>query len=129
MVLGVLALSIGLATGKEIKVTLSGNQEVPPVSTSASGTGDITVGDDMSVSGSVVTSGMKATMAHIHMAAPGKNGPVIVHLKETSAGTWSVPPGTKLTAEQFKSYEAGDLYINVHSEGHDKGEIRGQIKP
>lgn len=129
VIFGILALGMGPASGKEIKVTLSGDQEVPPVSTSASGTGDITIGDDMAVSGSVVTSGIKATMAHIHMAAPGKNGPVIVHLKETSPGTWTVPAGTKLTAEQYKSYEAGNLYINVHSAAHDKGEIRGQIKP
>lgn len=126
---GVLALSIGVANAKDIQVTLSGAQEVPAVSTTASGTGTISVGDDMSVSGSVTTSGVAGTMAHIHLAAPGKNGPVIVHLTKTSEGVWTVPAGTKLTADQFKAYKAGDLYINVHSDAHDKGEIRGQIKP
>lgn len=126
---GALAFSVGLANAKDIAVTLSGAQEVPPVSTSASGSGSISVGDDMSISGSVTTSGIAGTMAHIHMAAPGKNGPVIVHLKKTSEGVWTVPAGTKLSAEQFKSYQAGDLYINVHSDAHDKGELRGQIKP
>ena len=128
-VCGVLALGMGPAIGKEVKVMLSGGQEVPPVSTTASATGDITIGDDMSVSGSVTTSGINATMAHIHMAAPGSNGPPIVHLKKTGDNVWSVPPGAKLTAEQYKSYQAGDLYINVHSDAHDKGELRGQIKP
>jgi hypothetical protein len=40
-----------------------------------------------------------------------------------------VPADAKLTDEQYESYTAGDLYINVHSAGHKDGEIRGQIKP
>jgi len=126
---GALALSVAVANAKDIKVTLSGDQEVPPVSTTATGTGNISVGDDMSISGSVTTSGIAGTMAHIHMATPGKNGPVVVHMTKTSEGVWTIPAGTKLTKDQFKDYEAGDLYINVHSDAHDKGELRGQIKP
>lgn len=129
IVAGALALSVAVANAKDIKVTLSGDQEVPPVSTTATGTGNISVGDDMSISGSVTTSGIAGTMAHIHMAAPGKNGPVVVHMTKTSEGVWTIPAGTKLTKDQFKDYEAGDLYINVHSDAHDKGELRGQIKP
>jgi len=125
----ILALSVGSAMANEVKVTLSGDQEVPPVSTAASGSGSITVGDDMSISGSVTTTGVAATMAHIHLAPTGKNGPVIVHLIKTPAGGWAVPAGAKLTSEQYKSFQAGDLYINVHSDAHDKGELRGQIKP
>jgi len=126
---GALVLSIGIANAKDVKVMLSGDQEVPPVSTTASGSGDIAVGDDMSISGSVTTSGLAGTMAHIHMAAPGKNGPVVVHMTKTSDGVWTIPSDTKLTGEQFKEFQAGDLYINVHSDAHDKGELRGQIKP
>ncbi len=126
---GVLALNIGEASAKDIKVTLSGAQEVPPVSTPASGSANISVGDDMSISGSVTTSGIAGTMAHIHMAPTGKNGPVVVHLTKTSEGVWSVPAGTKLTKEQYNSFEQGKLYINVHSDAHDKGELRGQINP
>src|SRR5437879_5599260 len=47
-------------------VTLSGNNEVPPVSTEAKGSGTITVSSDKSVSGSVTTSGINGTAAHIH---------------------------------------------------------------
>ena len=41
----------GMATAGEMKVNLSGNQEVPPVQTSASGSGSITVEDDKSIKG------------------------------------------------------------------------------
>ena len=111
-------------------VTLSGNEEVPPVTTSATGGGTITVGDDKSVSGSVKTSGVAATAAHIHIGALGKNGPVIVPLVKGSDGsTWSVPAGAKLTDAQYDAYKAGNLYVNVHSAANKGGEIRGQLKP
>ena len=126
---GVLAMSVGLATAAAIKVTLSGDHEVPPVKTSAVGNGTITVGDDRSVSGSLTTSGIAGIAAHIHEAAAGKNGPVIVPLTKTSDNVWSVPAGAKFTEAQYKSYRAGDLYVNVHSDAHKDGEIRGQLKP
>jgi CHRD domain len=129
MVIGVLGLTAGPAFGDEIKVTLSGDQEVPPVATSAKGTGTITVDEDRSVSGSVTTSGVQGVAAHIHRAASGKNGPPIITLTKTSENVWSVPEGAKLTDEQFVAYEAGELYINVHSAANKPGEIRGQIKP
>jgi len=126
----ILTAGAGIAMAATIKVMLGGDQEVPPVATSAKGTGTITVGDDMSVSGSVKTSGVTGVAAHIHEGAPGENGPVIIPLTKTSATEWSVPPGAKLTAEQYQSFKAGKLYYNVHSAAHKKfGEIRGQIKP
>ena len=111
-------------------VTLSGAEEVPPVTTSASGSGTITVKDDKSVSGSVTTTGVAATVAHIHIGAAGRNGPVIVPLTKSSDGnTWSVPAGAKLTDAQYDAYKAGNLYVNVHSAAHKGGEVRGQLKP
>ena len=53
------------------EVTLSGGQEVPAVTTSASGKGSITVAADKTVSGSVTTTGVQGTAAHIHEAAQG----------------------------------------------------------
>jgi CHRD domain len=129
IVTGVLGMTAGLAFGDAIKVTLSGDEEVPPVATSAKGTGTITVDEDRSVSGSVTTSGVQGVAAHIHRAAPGKNGPPIITLTKTSENVWSVPEGAKLTDEQFVAYESGELYVNVHSAANKPGEIRGQIKP
>lgn len=119
----------GAASAAEVKVMLSGSQEVPAVTTSASGSGTITVGDDMSVSGSVTTTGVAGTAAHIHMAAAGQNGPVTVPLTKSGDNGWAVPAGTKLTEAQFAAFKAGNLYFNVHSDANKGGEIRGQIKP
>jgi hypothetical protein len=126
---GVFAVGTGTSLAAETNLTLSGAKEVPPVNTSASGKGTITVGTDRSVSGSVTTSGISGTAAHIHEAAAGKNGPVIIPLSKTSANMWSVPAGAKLTDAQYQSYKADDLYVNVHSEAHKDGEIRAQLKP
>ena len=110
-------------------VMLSGNQEVPPVATAATGSGLITVLMDRSVSGSVTTSGVAGSAAHIHLAAPGQNGPVIVPLNKTGDNVWSVPPAIRLNDAQYEAYRLGNLYVNVHSVANPGGEIRGQIKP
>jgi hypothetical protein len=109
-------------------VKLSGDQEVPPVQTSASGSGTIKVNSDKSVSGSVTTKGMKGMAAHIHEAGAGKNGPVAVPLEQKSDTEFVVPAGAKLTDEQYQAFKAGNLYVNVHSAAHKDGEIRGQLK-
>ena len=110
-------------------VTLSGSQQVPPLTTAATGSGTITVGADKSVSGSVTTTGFAATAAHIHAGAAGKTGPVVIPLTKTGDNVWSVPAGAKFTDAQYESYKAGDLYVNVHSAANKGGEVRGQLKP
>lgn len=110
-------------------VQLTGAQEVPPVTTSATGTGRITVSPDRAVNGDVTTAGVDGTAAHVHEGAPGKNGPVAIPLSKTSDATWTVPAGAKLSESQYASYKAGNLYVNVHSTAQPGGEIRGQIKP
>jgi hypothetical protein len=125
----VLATSCASALAADIKVKLTGAEEMPPVTTTASGTGTITIAADKSVSGSIKTSGIDGTVAHIHVGAPGKNGPPIITLSKGADGVWSVPPDSKLTDEQYGSFQAGNLYVNVHSAEHKAGEIRAQLKP
>jgi len=122
------ALAIGSAWAKDVKVSLTGAEETPPVQTSASGSGMISVGDDKTVGGSVKTMGVEGMAAHIHVGAAGTAGPPIITLTKGADGTWSVPAGSKLTDDQFAKFKAGDLYINVHSAAHKDGEIRGQLK-
>lgn len=117
------------ATADELLFKLSGDAEVPPVATTASGTGAITINPDMTVSGKVTTSGVAATMAHIHVGKAGANGAVVVTLAKSGDNVWLVPDGTKLSEAAYQSYKAGELYVNVHSAEHKAGEIRGQLNP
>jgi hypothetical protein len=124
-----LGVSFGLANAEDVKVTLTGAQEVPAVTTDAKATGKITIKADKSVTGKITATGIDGTMAHIHLAAAGSNGPPIITLEKGADGTWSVPEGSKLTDDQFSAFKAGNLYINVHSAAHKGGEIRTQLKP
>jgi CHRD domain len=117
------------AFAADVNVMLNGEQEVPPVSTPARGTGVFKFDADGAVSGKVTTTGISGTAAHIHEAPAGEAGGVIIPLVKDSDNTWAVPAGTKLSQAQEAAYKAGDLYVNVHSDAHKDGEIRGQIRP
>lgn len=107
--------------------TLAGNQEVPPVNTSSSGSGLLVVNPaDRSVSGKLSLQGFTATMAHVHQAASGANGGVALDLG-TTGGDWSVASGAKLSAAQYLAFQKGELYFNAHSASFPAGEVRGQI--
>ena len=108
---------------------LTGAEEVPPNPTNASGKSMIMIGADHSVSGSIQVMGMTPTMAHIHEAVKGANGPVIVPFVKTGENTFGPAVGAKLTDAQYASYKAGKLYINVHSATYPGGEVRMQIWP
>ena len=123
-----LGLAAAAASAGKMDVKLSGDQEVPPVKSSGSASGTITIGDDGAVSGGVTATGFTPTAAHIHHAAAGKNGPVIVPFTK-EGDKFSAPAGAKLTADQLKAYKAGELYVNVHSAANPGGEVRAQLKP
>lgn len=126
---GMLGACASMVTASTAKVSLTGANEVPPATTNASGTAEFTVDRDWTIQGKVMTTGINATAAHIHEAATGTNGGVIVPLTRTGDNEWSVPPGSRLTEGQFKSYREGRLYVNVHSAANPGGEIRGQLTP
>ena len=109
-------------------VKLSGANEVPPVNAGGSGEGTIRVNSDGTVSGSVTTTGVQGTMAHIHQGAKGQNGPVIIPLTK-SGDTYTVPAGAKLNDAQMKAFKDGGLYVNVHTAANKGGEVRGQLNP
>lgn len=117
-----------IASAADIKVTLAGDQEVPPVKSAGTGSGMIAIGADKSVSGSVTTTGIAGTAAHIHEAAAGSNGPVAITLTK-NGDSYAVPAGAKLTDAQFASFQSGNLYVNVHTAANPGGELRGQLKP
>jgi hypothetical protein len=109
------------------RVTLTGAQEVPPVTTSATANGVVMIAPDRSVSGAVTTTGINGTAAHIHEGAAGANGPVIVPMVKEGDNKFVFPAGAKVTDAQYDAYKAGRLYVNVHSAAHPGGELRAQI--
>jgi hypothetical protein len=111
-----------------VSVKLNGAEEVPPVQTSGTGEGTIRVNADGAVEGSVKTTGVEGTMAHIHQGAKGQNGPVIIPLTK-SGDTYTVPAGAKLNEAQIKAFKEGGLYVNVHTAKNKGGEVRGQMTP
>ncbi|MBL8266116.1 CHRD domain-containing protein [Steroidobacter sp.] len=127
--LALLSFAAGNALAGDIKVTLTGEYEVPAVTTKATGSGTITIKDDKTVTGSVTTKELVGVAAHIHVAPVGKNGPPAITMTKTADNVWSVPEGSKLSDEQYAAFKAGDLYVNVHSAANKGGEIRGQLKP
>lgn len=129
-------MSGGSMMEQSFEVTLSGDQEVPPVATDATGSATVSLmGDSLSVNGDF--SGLSSPVieiagspGHIHMAPPGENGDVIYPLnvsvdEDGRSGIFSLT--TTLTPEQVDAFNAGELYFNFHTEMYNGGEIRGQI--
>lgn len=125
--LAILLAAANLYAASPISTALTGAAEVPAVSTSASGMVNISALPDRSISGSIETSGMVPTMAHIHEGAVGQNGPPIITLIKTSDSVFTVAAGATLSQAQYISYQGGNLYVNVHSQAYPKGEIRAQL--
>ncbi|HEU0298940.1 MAG TPA: CHRD domain-containing protein [Longimicrobium sp.] len=128
---------------ERFEATLTGSGEVPPVSTTSTGSAFFTVNDDnleFNVGAQNITG---AIAAHIHSGAPGVNGPPLVFLFQAA------PPGVSVTAGSLNSgtvdqtdmiagtgvsYDSmvalirnGNAYVNIHTVARPAGEVRGQI--
>jgi hypothetical protein len=152
-VLTIAALAVpsaaGAAQGRNFQATLTGAEEVPVVSTIASGEAEFELNEQetalwFSIEVEDITN---AFMGHIHMGAKGVNGPVIVWLFPRAAnlvgprysgefefsgtitdkdlvGPANAPKTIKALAALLRS---GGAYANVHTNVNPGGEIRGQI--
>ncbi|OZC03872.1 CHRD domain-containing protein [Rubricoccus marinus] len=118
-----------------LPVALSGDQEVPPFETSASGSATVTVdGTTVTVTGSFMGLTGDYQASHVHAGARGMNGPVVFALNPTvpmamaRSGEWEAANNMFEVSTTFAdSLRAGLAYINVHSDASPSGEIRGQI--
>jgi len=134
------------ATVAGFSVQLSGSEEVPPVDTKATGSAEFTAPhfDNMGYSVNV-SNIIKVTAAHIHSGKTGENGPIVVTLFKTESPSpesmngiltsgnitnadLEGPMAGKTLIDLNKAMELGETYVNVHTEEHPNGEIRGQIK-
>lgn len=110
-------------------LSASGAETVPAIDTAASAEGSLELDPDTgALSGTVTTSGITATAAHLHDGYAGQTGDVVVALT-VDGDTLSVPDGTVLDATQIAAIQAGAYYLNVHSDAYPNGEIRSQVAP
>jgi hypothetical protein len=117
---------------QQFAVTLSGDEEVPPVGTEA--TADATLDVHLvsgEVSGDLTVSGLTPTAAHIHDAFAGANGGILVPLDQDPADAtlFTVPEDAMLDEAGIERLLAGALYVNVHTGAQPAGAIRGQVLP
>jgi hypothetical protein len=125
--------------------TLSGDEEVQSVETNARGIAIFRPSaDGSSLSYVLIAANIEdVTSDHIHLAAVGEDGPVVVSLipsplpgrqngilaEGTITASDLVGPlaGEPLSA-LLSAMESGDTYVNVHTTAHPGGEIRGQVR-
>ena len=121
------------------QLTLSGAEEVPPVTVNGTGafSGTLTDGNlefDLSAVAPEIT------QAHIHLGAKGVNGPVVAFLfGPVDPGVGAIHPTGNIKvanlvgplANNWKGFTdamaKGELYVNVHSKANPSGAVRGQI--
>jgi len=133
-VLLVWAAWLGTAQAEPIsfKVPLSGGQEVPPVFPAGAGTAELTYESATRVVTWTVTYrtlSSPVTMAQFHgPAQPGKNASSVLSLVKPGSPMESPISGqATLSADQAKPFAGGEWYINIATQNHPDGEIRGQI--
>ena len=116
-----------------LKAALSGADEIPgPGATPGVGAVLVEVSGTKVCPDLKVTMGEKPTAAHIHKGAKGAAGPVFVDLKpEFTSGesAYQSKVCVDVTAEQSAAVLADPqaYYLDVHSDAHPDGAVRGQL--
>lgn len=131
--------------GQKFTATLSGDQEVPPVQTPATGDAWIKA---KSMQDRIwfkihVTGIQGVTAAHIHSGKQSENGPPVVTLFKSDTPTQQIsgklvkgnftqdmlqgPLEGMQLSDLIKAMQNAETYVNVHTQENPKGEIRGQI--
>lgn len=113
--------------------TLSGDHVVPPVQTSATGTGTFTLNAQRTeLAYEISASGLSGPVieANFHKGAPGTNGTdafdvtgdiVDTNGQITASGVWP------LQASDVTALLDGNIYFQIHTEQNPEGELRGQL--
>jgi len=124
--------SSGSSAGTWVKLItrLNGEAEVPTGDPNANGTASIrTRGSEVCYD--LHWTGVEATASHIHRAAPGKAGPIVVPFfaQDTALAGNSKSGCVKADSEVVAAIAAkpANYYVNIHSADFPKGEVRGQL--
>ena len=126
---GVLLLpQAGLAETVQYKTELSGQNESPPNDSAASGMADVTYDTETSdLTYRVEFDGLSGPPigAHIHGPADaGGNAGIVIPFETLES---PIEGSATLPKDLADALEAGQLYVNIHTEAHPGGEIRGQL--
>lgn len=123
-----LGLSPATAETYTFTASLNGASEVPPNDTR--GTGSLIATYDTTtkrLTWMVTYVGLTGApfAAHFHgPAGPGQEAPIEVPI---TIGPSPVQGSTTLTPKQERDLTGGNMYFNIHTHAHPKGEIRGQV--
>ena len=125
---------VALADPFSFKFPLTGAQCVPAVKTNGSGMAELTYNSATRVlSWNISYSGLSSptTMAHFHgPAKQGQNAPPVIWISTEGSAPPNPMTGTAtLTPDQAQQFSTGEWYVNVHTQSHPAGEIRGQVIP
>ena len=135
---------------RNFRAPLAGENEVPPVDTRVRGLSTFQLsrtGDELQYR-LIVANIENLTMAHIHLAPEGENGPVVAWLypdgppPQLIEGRFDgvlaegVITATDLVgplddaplSDLVDEIRAKQTYVNVHTVAHPAGEVRGQIR-
>jgi hypothetical protein len=126
VLLGVLLVA-GAASAQTYSVILEADNEVPPTASTGAGHGTLLLDAGNFLTFDIEISGLVSPEigAHIHGPAPvGEEAGVLFSLPIGNEKTGVVGP---LTAQQVLDLNAGLMYVNIHTQAFDQGEIRGQI--
>jgi hypothetical protein len=124
----------GNAAAATYRATLGGGGEMPPVATAASGTAIVDVDPATKrISWSVTFAGLASpvTSADITCAAAvGVRGAgIAVGLGRGSNLQSPLTGRGKLTDPQFADLNNGGCYVNIATDAHKLGELRGRLEP
>lgn len=124
-----------------IEATLSGGNEVPAVDSPGSGAADFVTNHSLNTIGfDVRLHGLDGiTGVQVQVGDPGTNGPVIFTLSTSSSdspkgllGSDDLTPdpndGINSIDDAINAMLDGRTYVNVLTQAHLEGEIRGQIE-
>ena len=111
-----------------LTVTLNASQEVPPVASTAQGTGSVVLDRATRVMTYTVNyAGLTGPLQQAHFHGPavtGKNAGVVVPITVTAS---PLQGRAQLTEAQAADLVGGGWYINLHTTAYPNGEIRGQV--
>lgn len=117
----------------EFVANLDGAQEVPAITTSATGFGLVTLSpDERQITVALNVSGLSSnqTLGHIHGPA-ARGGTALVIFDLGSQGILAPVYNAitfSITSTQVDYLRAGQLYFNIHTINNGGGEVRGQIE-